>query len=312
MDELQNIQSKIYEIRGQRVMLDFDLADLYQVETRVLNQSVKRNIRRFPEDFMFQLTDYEWQIISSQFVMTSRAKRPKSALPLAFTEHGALALAGVLRSDVAIETSIFITRAFVAMRQTLTALALPTKIVEIERSLKDLHQEIDDILADQNDINEATRAQLDAISTALAELQSKEPKQKPRRPIGFVTPGDSQENTPPTELKSLLSLRNLKGAFSLLRGGKAAMWLGLMLLCLVSSCSKDDELPPVTIEGMYEESQTLQYQTPDSIENFAAKFYGYLEVHPDACNHPYYGAIDNKIYDCTLGGGVYECPTGNE
>ena len=197
MDELQNIQSKIYEIRGQRVMLDFDLADLYQVETRVLNQSVKRNIRRFPEDFMFQLTDYEWQIISSQFVMTSRAKRPKSALPLAFTEHGALALAGVLRSDVAIETSIFITRAFVAMRQTLTALALPTKIVEIERSLKDLHQEIDDILADQNDINEATRAQLDAISTALAELQSKEPKQKPRRPIGFVTPGDSQENTPP-------------------------------------------------------------------------------------------------------------------
>ena len=86
----------------------------------------------------------------------------------------------------------------------------------------------------------------------------------------------------------------------------------IFLICLVSSCSKDDELPPVTIEGMYEESQTLQYQTPDSIENFAAKFYGYLEVHPDACNHPYYGAIDNKIYDCTLGGGVYECPTGNE
>lgn len=178
-------------------MLDFDLADLYQVETRVLNQSVKRNIRRFPEDFMFQLTDYEWQIISSQFVMTSRAKRPKSALPLAFTEHGALALASILRSDVAIETSIFITRAFVAMRQTLTTLALPTKIVEIERSLKDLRQDIEDILHDQNDINEATRAQLDAISTALAELQSKEPRQKPRRPIGFIVPDDDSRFTPP-------------------------------------------------------------------------------------------------------------------
>ena len=102
MNEL-TIRQKIYEIRGQRVMLDFDLAELYQVETRVLNQSVKRNIKRFPEDFMFQLSDIEWAAISSQFVMTSRAKRPKSALPLAFTEHGALALASVLRSDVAIE-----------------------------------------------------------------------------------------------------------------------------------------------------------------------------------------------------------------
>ena len=105
MNELA-IKEKIYEIRGQRVMLDFDLAELYQVETRVLNQSVKRNIRRFPEDFMFQLSEVEWDTILSQFVMTSRVKRPKSALPLAFTEHGALALAGILRSDVAIETSI--------------------------------------------------------------------------------------------------------------------------------------------------------------------------------------------------------------
>ena len=82
------IQSKIYEVRGQKVMLDFDLAEMYQVETRILNQSVKRNQSRFPEDFMFQLTNEEWEDMSSQFVMTSRAKRPKSALPLAFTEHG--------------------------------------------------------------------------------------------------------------------------------------------------------------------------------------------------------------------------------
>ena len=80
MDELQNIQNLIYVIRGQRVMLDFDLAMLYEVETRSLNQTVKRNIRRFPRDFMFQLTEEEWVFISSQFVMTSRAKRPKKAL----------------------------------------------------------------------------------------------------------------------------------------------------------------------------------------------------------------------------------------
>ena len=95
MDQLQEIQSKIYEIRGQRVMLDFDLATMYGVETRVLNQAVKRNIKRFPEDFMFQVSEIEWNVISSQFVMTSRAKRPKSALPLAFTEHGALMLSSV-------------------------------------------------------------------------------------------------------------------------------------------------------------------------------------------------------------------------
>ena len=88
MEQLQVIQSKIYEIRGQKVMLDFDLAEMYQVETRVLNQAVKRNIERFPKDFMFQLTLEEWESISSQFVMTSRMKRPKSAMPLAFTEHG--------------------------------------------------------------------------------------------------------------------------------------------------------------------------------------------------------------------------------
>lgn len=95
MDELQNIQNLIYVIRGQRVMLDFDLAMLYEVETRSLNQTVKRNARRFPDDFMFQLTEQEWSLISSQFVMTSRTKRPKSALPFVFTEHGALMLTSV-------------------------------------------------------------------------------------------------------------------------------------------------------------------------------------------------------------------------
>ena len=191
MNDIQAIQNKIYEIRGQRVMLDFDLAAMYGVETRALNQAVRRNVKRFPEDFMFQVSEIEWQVISSQFVMTSRMKRPKSSLPLAFTEHGALMLSSVLRSDIAVDTSIKITRAFVAMRQAINVIALPSKLSELEKSIEDLRTEVDEILADQNDINESTRAQLDAISTALAELQSKEPRK--RRPIGFMVPDEKKE-----------------------------------------------------------------------------------------------------------------------
>ena len=90
--ELQTIQSKIYEIRDVKVMLDFDLAEMYHVETRVLNQAVKRNLNRFPTDFMFQLSPDEWVSISSQFVMTSRGKRPKTALPLSARTGGGLVL----------------------------------------------------------------------------------------------------------------------------------------------------------------------------------------------------------------------------
>ena len=193
MDELQNIQNLIYVIRGQRVMLDFDLAMLYEVETRSLNQTVKRNNRRFPRDFMFQLTEEEWVFISSQFVMTSRAKRPKKALPYAFTELGALMLSSVLRSSVADETSIKITRAFVAMRQMLSFSTLPEKVVTLAQELYKLKEEVNDILADQNDINESTRAQLDAISTALAELQAKPSETKSRKPIGFIQSEDDDD-----------------------------------------------------------------------------------------------------------------------
>ena len=104
-------------------------------ETRSLNQTVKRNARRFPNDFMFQLTEQEWSLISSQFVMTSRMKRPKKSLPYAFTELGALMLSSVLRSPVADETSIKITRAFVAMRQMLTFSTLPEKVVTLAQEL---------------------------------------------------------------------------------------------------------------------------------------------------------------------------------
>lgn len=186
MNEIQIIQSKIYEVRGRRIMLDSDLAELYHVETRVLNQAVKRNANRFPDDFMFRLTETERDTISSQFVMTSKGKRPKSSLPLAFTEHGALMLSSVLRSDVAVETSVKITRAFVAMRQTLLTFSIPAKLSELQRDIENLREEVNDILADQNDINESTFAQLDAISEALKELQAEKREQKPRRRIGFI------------------------------------------------------------------------------------------------------------------------------
>jgi len=115
--QLTIIQQKIYEVRGQKVMLDFDLAELYQVETRVLNQAIKRNIDSFPKDFMFRLTAKEWQTMSSQIVMTSPSKRPKTALPYVFTEHGVTMLASVLKSAKARKMNIAIIRAFVALRK---------------------------------------------------------------------------------------------------------------------------------------------------------------------------------------------------
>ena len=188
MNQLELIQSKIYEIRGQRVMLDFDLAELYQVETRVLNQAVKRNIDRFPEDFMFQVTAEEWVVISSQFVMTSRNKRPKSALPLGFTEHGVVMLSSVLRSDIAVQTSVLITRAFVAMRQII-ANSPVIMSAQLQKEMKELKEYIEDVFADPNDINEDTRMQIELINQVLAELQvHKKLSEKTRRPIGFILP----------------------------------------------------------------------------------------------------------------------------
>ena len=185
MMELQVIQRKIYEIRGQKVMLDFDLAEIYQVETRVLNQSVKRNIQRFPEDFMFQLTSQEWTDMSSQFVMTSRLKRPKTARPLAFTEHGVVMLSSVLKSEIAVQTSVLIVRAFVAIRQLMSNSPVD-RVGQVENQMKELKEYIEDVFADYNDINDDTRMQLELINQTLAELQmQKKLENKPRNPIGF-------------------------------------------------------------------------------------------------------------------------------
>ena len=115
--KVATLQSKIHEIRNLKVMLDFDLADLYEIETRVLNQAVKRNIKRFPYDFMFQLTTEEWGNMSSQIVTTYSSTRPKKAVPFAFTEQGVAMLSGILNSDIAVNVNIAIMRTFVMIRK---------------------------------------------------------------------------------------------------------------------------------------------------------------------------------------------------
>ena len=114
--QLQRIESKIYEIRDQKVMLDFDLAKLYDVETKSLNLAVKRNLKRFPKDFMFQLSLREWNILRLQ-IETSKGSGGKRYLPYAFTEQGLAMLSGVLNSAKAIKVNITIMRAFVFVRQ---------------------------------------------------------------------------------------------------------------------------------------------------------------------------------------------------
>ena len=118
MDNLQNIQNLIYEVRGVKVMLDKDLAGLYHVTTGNLNKAVKRNIRRFPSDFMFQLTKEEWDSLRFQIgiLEVGRGKYTKF-LPYAFTEQGLAMLSGVLNSDIAIDVNISIMRAFVSLRR---------------------------------------------------------------------------------------------------------------------------------------------------------------------------------------------------
>lgn len=218
MDELFNIQDHIYVIRGYRVMFDFDLAKLYEVETKVLNQAVKRNSKRFEgEEFMFQLSKGEWisftksaqatiseeannnsfsdsynlrsQIVTSRFSNNWGGNRTQ---PYAFTEIGVAMLSSVLKSEVAIQANRKIMKAFVAFRH-LAELPLAATYLDLRKQIEGIRQEMNEILADQNDINESTRMQLDAISTALAELQAKPSETKPRKPIGFIQPNNDED-----------------------------------------------------------------------------------------------------------------------
>lgn len=188
MNQLELIQSKIYEIRGQKVMLDRDLAEMYGVETRTLNQAVKRNIDRFPVDFMFQLTDEETKIWKSQIVITNSIKMGVRRNPFAFTELGVAMLSSVLNSKTAIQINMGIMRAFVTVRQMLVNPPVD-RLGNIEKEVKELKEYIEEVFADYNDINDDTRMQLELINQTLAELQAqKRMENKPRNPIGFIKP----------------------------------------------------------------------------------------------------------------------------
>ena len=183
--ELQPIQSKIYEIRGQRVMLDRELAELYQVTTSALNQAVKRNAKRFPPDFMFQLTHQEFANLKSQIVISSWGGIRK--MPYAFTEQGVAMLSGLLNSDVAINANIAIMRAFVAMRNyIMTTTTVTAKLSEIRARLALLEQTGKDNAEAVSDLSEDMRQELDNIYQAIAALSIKMPQaRKTAQPIGF-------------------------------------------------------------------------------------------------------------------------------
>lgn len=192
MNQLQVIQNKIYEIRGQKVMLDRDLAEMYGVPTKVLNQAVKRNIERFPEDFMFQLSSEETQEWRSQFVTSNSIKMGVRRNPYAFTELGVAMLSSVLSSKTAVQINMGIMRAFVAVRQMISLPSSGT-LAGLQLEVKELKAYIEEVFADYNDINEDTRVQLELINQTLAELQSQRQGAMNRRPIGFVQYDKEQE-----------------------------------------------------------------------------------------------------------------------
>ena len=191
MVDLQLIQSKIYEIRGQRVMLDFDLAQMYGTETAQLKRAVRRNKKRFDgEDFMFEVTRDELSKCQIGTLNKGRGSNIKY-LPFAFTELGIAMLSSVLNSETAIEINKGIMRAFVAIRQ-LIANPPPDKHSLLQKEVKELKQYIEEIFTDQNDIYEDTRMQLELINQTLAELQVHQKlSDKPRRPIGFIRPEEN-------------------------------------------------------------------------------------------------------------------------
>jgi phage regulator Rha-like protein len=205
------IYNKIYEIRGHKVMLDYEIAEMFEVETRTLNQAVKRNIERFPEDFMFQLTENEWGMMrsqiatssgssalrsqnmtlnedilisqfvtskanSSQIVMSSNKNRGKSYRPYAFTEHGVTMLASVLRSEKAVKVSIAVVRAFISLKQYIADRK------NISKQINSIKDELSERIDEQD-------LQIIEIYQVLDKLIQDKEEQKPveRNPIGFKT-----------------------------------------------------------------------------------------------------------------------------
>ncbi len=164
----ERIVNRIFLIRGKKVMFDSDLAELYGVETRVLNQAVMRNIKRFPEDFMFQLNEKEFEILKSQFVTSSWGGKRKR--PLVFTEQGVAMLSSVLNSERAVQVNIRIIRAFTKLRELIT-------------TNKDLRRKIEDMERKYGNQFKKHDQEINTIYTFIKKLL--EPPKEPKRPIGF-------------------------------------------------------------------------------------------------------------------------------
>jgi len=199
--DLQIIQSKIFEVRGCKVMLDVDLAQLYCTETSQLKRAVRRNMERFPEDFMFQLTQEEANSLISIGVcqIGTPLYNFSAYTPFAFTEQGVAMLSSVLRNEIAVKVNISIMRAFVAVRQYILSSNIQSKEIEElrermkeletqnEKTLKIITNLGEETLGAVNDLSEDVRKEIDNIYIALTELAENKPKVKQRRPIGFIT-----------------------------------------------------------------------------------------------------------------------------
>ena len=191
-NQVEAIKESIYDVRGQKVMLDFELAELYEVEVGQLKRQVRRNIDRFPKDFMFELTKDEYSSLRCQngIIKAGRGQHSKY-LPFAFTEEGVAMLSGILRSKTAIQVNINIMRAFVAIRHAVAALQVADlRYEQLSHKVDQLNNYIEEILHDQNDVNQMQEQtnneiaiQIEAINDALDQLRATQ--SQPRIPIGY-------------------------------------------------------------------------------------------------------------------------------
>ena len=185
----ERIENNIYLLRGQKIMLDNDLAALYGVTTKRFNEQVRRNRERFPEDFMFQLSGEEWESLRSQIATLNAGRgQHRKYLPYAFTEHGAIMAATILNSPRATEISVYVVRAFVRLRETLaTHKALASKLEALEKQTAALAFKHGSLAAN-------TRAQFKQVIDAIRQLMTPPPEPK-KRPIGFVIPQEKDDKT---------------------------------------------------------------------------------------------------------------------
>ncbi|MBD8528196.1 ORF6N domain-containing protein [Pseudomarimonas arenosa] len=181
---LESITQRIISLRGQRVIVDADLATLYDVPTKRFNEAVKRNLAKFPDDFMFVLTEDEFAALRSQSATSNPGRGGRRYLPRVFTEHGALMAATLLNSPRAIEVSVYVVRAFVRLRE------LAATHADLAKRLADLEQKTEALAIKHEGFSRNTRVQLKQVFDALRELMT--PPEPPKRPIGFVAPEDKK------------------------------------------------------------------------------------------------------------------------